>query len=91
MRRARNLLAFAVLAVTLWMCFDNVVADDGDVRTLAEKAACTKKKCDQQHGLTRGARRPWGETYVYAWRDGEITVDCHRAYYVAGERQCVAE
>jgi len=90
-RRLRNALAFAVLAVTLWLCFDNVFSDDAPIRALAEKTACTKKKCDDQHGLARESRTPIGQTLEYQWRDATIRVSCHRAYYVFGERECAVE
>jgi hypothetical protein len=90
-RRLRNSLAFVVLAVTLWMCWDNVISDDEPIRAVAEKAACTHKKCSEQHGLVREQRWPWGQTIDYAWRDGTIRVSCHRAYLIFGERQCAVE
>jgi hypothetical protein len=90
-RRIRNSIGFVLLAVTLWMCFDNVFSDDTDIRALAEKAACTKKKCEEQHGLVREQRAPWGQSIDYAWRDATIKVGCHRTAYVFGERVCTAE
>lgn len=90
-RRLRNLLALSVLGVTLWMCFDNVFSDDASIRALAEKTACTKKKCDAQHGLKSESRTPFGQTLEYAWIDTTITVSCHRAFYVAGARECSVE
>ena len=80
-----------LLAVTLWMCFDNVFSDDAPIRAAAEQVACTKKKCAEQHGLVRESRAPWGQTIDYAWRDATIRVSCHRSYYVFGERQCEVE
>jgi len=90
-RRARSILALSVLAVTAWMCFDNVFSDDASIRELAEKAACTKKKCTDQHALVRESRAPWGQTIDYQWRDGTIRVSCHRAFWVVGERSCAPE
>lgn len=90
-RRLRNSIGFVVLAVTLWMCFDNVFSDDTPIRAAAEQAACTKKKCAEQHGLVKEQRVPWGQTIEYAWRDGTIRVDCHRVYYVFGERTCAVD
>jgi hypothetical protein len=98
-RRVRQLAAFSLLAVTLWMTYDNVFADDGSIRALAEKAACdkralTQKKadvCAQQHGLTREQRVPWGQSLEYQWVDATIEVSCHRAYYAFGERRCAVE
>ncbi len=90
-RRLRNSLGFILLGVTLWMCFDNVFSDDAPIRASAEQAACTKKKCAEQHGLVREQRYPWGQTIEYAWRDATIRVGCHRTYYVFGERQCEVE
>ena len=90
-RRLRNSVGFVLLAVTLWMCFDNVFSDDGPIRALAEKAACTKKKCEDQHGLVKESRAPWGQSIDYAWRDATISVSCHRSYWVFGERGCAVE
>lgn len=90
-RRLRNIIAFGVLGITIWMCADNVFSDDADIRADAEKAACTKKKCAEQHGLVREQRMPWGQTIEYGWRDGTVRVSCHRAYYVFGTRTCAAE
>jgi hypothetical protein len=93
-RRLRNLLAFVVLAVTAWMCFDNVFSDDAPIRELAEKAACTHKgakACDEQHGLVREQRMPWAQSIDYAWRDATLHVSCHREFYVFGERRCAVE
>jgi len=83
------------------MCFDNVFSDDAPIRALAEKAACDKKStsekphatnaCDEQHGMVREQRMPWGQKLDYAWRDATIQVYCHRAYYVFGERLCAPE
>jgi hypothetical protein len=92
-RRLRNLLAFAVLAVTAWMCFDNVFSDDAPIRELAEKTACAAKgaKAASEHGLVREQRTPWSQSIDYAWRDATMHVTCHRAFYVFGERGCAVE
>lgn len=90
-RRLRNVLAFLVLAVSVWMSFDGVFSDDAPIRADAEKVACTKKKCEAQHGITSESRSPFGQTLTYTWSDGEVKVGCHRAYYVFGERECAAE
>jgi len=90
-RRLRNSLGFVLLAVTLWMCFDNVFSDDAPIRALAEKTACAKKKCEDQHGMVKEQRTPIGQTIDYAWRDGTLSVYCHRAYWVFGERQCAIQ
>ena len=90
-RRIRNVLALSVLAISVWMSFDGVFSDDGPIRADAEKVACTKKKCDQQHGITRESRSPFGQTIAYTWSDATITVSCHRAYYVFGARECAVE
>jgi len=90
-RRIRNSIAFIVLAVTAWMAYDNVLSDDAPIRALAEKTACAKKKCEDQHGVTREQRAPWGQSIDYTWRDGTVKVECHRSYYVFGERVCAAE
>ncbi len=90
-RQLRRILPVLVLALTGWLLFDNVFSDDAPIRALAEKAACTKKKCEDQHGLVKMQRMPWGQTIDYQWRDGTIAVSCRRAYIVFGERQCTIE
>lgn len=90
-RRIRNSLGYVLLAVSLWMVYDGVFSDDTSIRALAEKTACTKKKCADEHGMTREQRFPWGQTLEYTWRDATLKVGCHRAYYVAGERSCAIE
>jgi hypothetical protein len=90
-RRVRSGVAFAVFAITAWLCWDNVFSDDAEIRSLAEKTACTKQKCDERHGLVRESRNPFGQTIDYQWRDATIRVSCHRAYWVVGERQCAIE
>ncbi|HEY1957321.1 MAG TPA: hypothetical protein VGH28_16995 [Polyangiaceae bacterium] len=90
-RHLRNLLAFCVLAVSVWMSFDGVFSDDGPIRAQAEQVACTKKKCDAQHGVTSESRSPFGQTLGFTWADATIKVHCHRAYYVFGARECAVE
>ncbi len=87
-----------MLAVTIWLCIDNVFSDEVPIRALAEKAACAKRSdvtkkdgCAEQHGMTREQRMPWGQTYEYTWRDATYALSCHRAYYVFGERACRVE
>lgn len=90
-RRIRNGLGYVLLAVSLWMVYDNVFSDDASIRALAEKAACAKKKCEEQHGMTKEQRTPWDQSLEYTWRDATLKVECHRAFYVAGERACSVE
>jgi hypothetical protein len=92
MRRSlRWVLGVSVLGITGWMTFDNVLSDEDPIKALAEKAACTVKKCDQQHGITRMERTPIGQSFAYTWRDGTVAVSCHREYYVVGTRLCTAQ
>jgi hypothetical protein len=90
MKWLRYVFAVPLVGVTVWMCFDNVFSDAAPIRALAEKSACTMKKCDEHHGMTREQRVPWGQTIDYSWADGTVHVDCHRAYWAFGERQCTA-
>jgi len=90
-RRVRNVLALSVLAVSLWMSYDGVFSDDAPIRADAEKVACTKKKCEAQHGVTAESRSPFGQSLTYTWADGPVNVHCHRAYYVFGARECAIE
>ncbi|HSQ66531.1 MAG TPA: hypothetical protein VLM85_25095 [Polyangiaceae bacterium] len=89
-RSVRWVLGVSVLVVTSWMTWDNVLSDEDPIKALAEKAACTLKKCEEQHGITRMERTPIGQSFSYTWRDGTVSVDCHREYYVVGTRSCTA-
>lgn len=90
-RKARTLLAVLLVVVTSWMAYDNVISDDAPIQKLAEDAACQVKKCDQKHGLTRMSRNPLGQSLDYAWKDGTVTLWCHRDFYVVGTRTCTVE
>ena len=89
-RRLRLALAFSLLAVSLWMSWDNVLSDVAPIQAQAELAACTVKKCTEQHGLTKVSRVPWGQSFELTWKDGPVEVDCHRDYWVFGGRTCAA-
>lgn len=89
MKRAiRYALAVSLVVITTWMAYDNVLSDLAPIQDMAEKAACTVKKCDERHGMTRLSRTPIGQSFSYTWKDGTVNVSCHRAYYVVGERAC---
>lgn len=81
-------MLFLVSAYAAW---DNVLSDNADVRAAAEAKACTKKKCDEKHGLTKADRTPFGQTFEYTWREGVIRVSCTRPGVIVGERTCTLE
>ena len=83
-----GLVGSSLLVVSLWMSWDNVLSDLAPIQAEAEKAACTVKKCADQHGVTSGSRTPIGQSFVFTWRDGSVSVECHRAYWVVGARTC---
>lgn len=81
-------MLFLVSAYAAW---DNVLSDNADVRAAAEAKACTKKKCDEKHGLTKADRTPFGQTFEYTWREGVVRVACTRPGFIVGERTCSLE
>jgi hypothetical protein len=87
-RAIRWALPLSLLLVSLWMSYDNVFSDIDPIRSMAEQSACTVKKCAEEHGLTSTSRNPFGQSFVFTWRDASVAVDCHRDYYVAGTRTC---
>jgi hypothetical protein len=90
-KKARTVFALLLVLVSGWLAYDNVLSDEAPILTLAEQAACTVKKCEEKHGMTRLSRHPFGQSMDYTWRDGVVSVGCRRAFIVAGERRCVAE
>jgi hypothetical protein len=84
------LLLVAVFLVAAYAAWDNVLSDVAPVRTAAEAQACTLRKCEDRHGLTKADRTPFGQTFEFTWRDGIIRVSCHRAAWLFGERSCEA-
>lgn len=90
-RRLRLALPFALLLVSAWMSYDNVLRDLGPIQAQAERAACGVEKCTEQHGVTKVSRTPFGVSFELTWRVGMVDVDCHRSFYVAGARGCSAQ
>jgi hypothetical protein len=90
-RHVRKVLAVALIGVTTWMAYDNVLSDVTPIQAEAEHVACNVKKCQDSHGLTKMSRAPWGQTFEFTWREGRVNVGCHREYYVFGTRKCAVE
>ena len=88
MKKARYSVAVLLCVIATWMSIDNVFSDIEPIQALAEQAACTVKKCADQHGMTRMERNPIGQSFEFTWKDATIAVSCHREYYVAGARKC---
>lgn len=82
------LLGLAAFAASGYAAWDNVLSDNTPVRAEAEAQACTRKKCDEKHGLTRADRTPFGQTFEYTWRDRMVRVVCRRSAWLFGERSC---
>jgi hypothetical protein len=78
----------SVFGVTAWMTYDGVFSDIAPIQAQAEQAACTVKKCKDQHGMTKLDRTPFGQSFQFTWQDGLVAIDCHREFYVAGSRKC---
>ena len=90
MKYVRYLLIVFALTV-LWMTYDNVFSDEVPIRALAQQAACTVKKCDERHDMTKMGRTPIGQSFEFTWKDGTVAVTCHREYWVVGERKCTVD
>jgi hypothetical protein len=88
-RRIRLALVFSLLAVSVWMSWDNVFSDIAPIQAQAEQAACTIKKCSDEHGMTKMSRGPFGQSFEFTWKDGVVSIDCHRELYVVGARKCM--
>lgn len=91
MKKARVILAILLVVVSSWMAYDNVLSDDAPIQKLAEDSACAVRKCAEKHALTRMARNPLGQSFDYQWKEGTVTLWCHRAYYVVGTRACTVD
>jgi hypothetical protein len=84
-------LLLLLCVVSAYAAWDNVLSDNADVRLDAEAKACTQKKCDEKHGLTKAERTPFGQSFEYTWRDGTVHVWCRRTGWLVGARACVVE
>ncbi len=82
------MLFFSVFGITAWMTYDGVFSDIEPIKAQAEQAACTIKKCNEQHGMTKVDRTPFGQTFEFTWQDAVVPIECHREIYVAGARKC---
>ena len=89
-RIIRLAIASSLFLVTAWMTYDNVFSDLAPIQAQAETAACTLRKCTDQHGMTKASRSVFDQSFEFSWQDGIIDVECHRAYYVVGARECTA-
>ena len=87
MKVARGLLIVLAL-LSVWMTFDNVLSDDAPSLALSQLAACTVKKCGEQHGMTRMSKTPIGQSFEYTWSTGTVSVTCRREYFFVGTRLC---
>ncbi len=90
-RRLPTVILVLLCVTAAYASWDNVLSDNSAVRAEAEAKACTKKKCDDKHGLTKAERTPFGQSFEYTWRDGVVHVSCSRSAWVLGERTCTAE
>lgn len=82
-----------LLVLTIWTAYENVFADDTDLRAraadLARKQAGCGDKC-KVSGI-RGSRGMIDESTEYDIDGvGGFLVTCRRAYVVAGDYACVA-
>ena len=82
----------ALMCVVLGLSsYEYVIADHTAAQEDAEKAACTVKKCEDRHGMTRLDQSPFGQTFEFTWRDGTVRVHCVRKFWVIGDLACVVD
>jgi hypothetical protein len=91
MHRFRTFLIAFFAIVTTWLAYDNVIADMEPTKALSETAACGKRDCKLQHGMTRVSRTPIGQWFEWTWRDGVVSTVCRRELFVVGAMRCVVE
>lgn len=83
LRAALPVVLLALSALGLY----NVFADNSEVRALAQGLAKTPK--DPSPRMTREAKNPIGQSFDFQVDGrGQVTVDCHRAFYLVGEYAC---
>ncbi len=70
------------------MSYDGVLSDIEPIQAQAEQAACTIKKCSDEHGMTKMSRTPFGQSFQFTWKDSVVSIECHRELYVVGARKC---
>jgi hypothetical protein len=84
----------AVLGLTGWMVYANVLSDDTAVRARAEQLARETAGCGAKCNLVHldGSRGMFIERLGFNFKDvGMVAVTCHRAYIAFGDYACSAE
>ena len=93
----RSLFSALLVGATVLGLY-NVYADNADVRTLAEKTACSDRPCTAK--ISRESRSPIGQSFTYqielnekakVKRSASVDVECQRAYFLVGEMHCTAQ
>ena len=90
-RRFFQWFTAALLVVSLWTVYANVLSDDADVRAKAKAAAYGAAGCADECKLEslRGERGMLDETIEYdILKHGHWVVTCRRAFIVAGSYTC---
>ena len=84
--------AFALLALTAFTAYRNVLADDSAVRTMAEKRARDTAGCgDCKTTRIEGKRGMLSESFDFTMQnDTAVAVSCRRPYIAFGDYACTA-
>ena len=89
-RKVFQWFTVALLLVSIWTVYANVLSDDAPVRAKARATAETATKCDacKLEGM-RGDRGMLDETIEYDFvGKPPVVVACRRAFIVAGDYAC---
>jgi hypothetical protein len=90
-RKILQWLTLALLAVSMWTVYANVLSDDAEVRVKARTAVNTAAGCGDACRLEnlRGERGMLEERIEYDLvKQGHYVVVCRRAFIVAGDYRC---
>ena len=64
----------------------NVYADNSDVVTRAKIVACGDPDCKATR--TQEGRDPFGQSFTFQTKKGEVNIRCARSLYLLGEYSC---
>jgi hypothetical protein len=92
MQRVLLLFVVALVALTAFTVYRNVLADDSAVRAMAEKRAHETAACgDCKPTRIEGKRGVLEESFNYTMQNGiTVAVSCRRAYIAFGDYACTA-
>lgn len=92
MQRIGLVFALALVALTAFTVYRNVLADDSAVRTMAEQRARGSAGCtDCKVTRIEGTRGVLSESYEFTMQNGaSVAVSCRRPYIAFGNYACTA-